>query len=128
MPKILVVPMTRPPLTTNQAWQSHWRKRSTAKKTVEELVGRLAWQAGLKGLGPSVVSVTWYAPDKRVRDSDSMSEFLKAALDGLVKVGVWPDDNSDWVIQTRLSINKSDTKNARIEIRIDEVAEDQLVG
>ncbi|OYN81879.1 RusA family crossover junction endodeoxyribonuclease [Mycolicibacterium sphagni] len=118
--------MKRPPLTTNQAWQSHWRKRSDAKKQVEETVGWLARQAGLKDLGPSVVSITWYAPDRRNRDSDSLAEFQKGVLDGLVKVGVWPDDHSDYVIQTRLAVTKAETRNPRIEIRIWEVDDTRI--
>lgn len=82
-------------------------------------------EAGITGpLKPCEILITWYAPDKRVRDNDSLSEFCKAALDGLVKAGVLKDDNSDHVTMTSLAVTKSDTRNPRIEIRITEVDND----
>jgi crossover junction endodeoxyribonuclease RusA len=101
----------------------HWAAQAKAKKQVGETVEWLARRAGIKDLRSSVVSVTWFAPDRRKRDSDSLGPFLKASLDGLVAAGVWPDDHSDYVKQTRMAIDKTDTKNPRIEIRIWEVGE-----
>lgn len=115
---LITVPMKRPPMSSNDQRRMHWAVQAKAKKEVGETVTWLARRAGIKNLGPSVVSVTWFAPDKRKRDSDSLGPFLKAALDGLVAAGVWPDDHSDWVVETRMAIDKSDTKNARLEIRI----------
>lgn len=112
------MPMKRPPMTANDQRRAHWGAVRKAKEQVENAVNALARQAGIKNLGPSVVSVRWFAPDKRKRDSDSLGPFLKAVLDGLVGAGVWPDDHSDWVVETRMSISKSETRNPRIEIRI----------
>ncbi|QFG10310.1 RusA-like Holliday junction resolvase [Mycobacterium phage DyoEdafos] len=118
MQHVLTVPMPRPPMSANDQRRMHWAAQAKAKKQVGEAARKLAQQAGLQDLGPSVVSVTWYAPDKRRRDTDSLGPFLKAALDGLVQAGVWPDDHSDYVVETRMAINKSQVRNPRIEIKV----------
>lgn len=105
-------------MSANDQRRMHWAAQAKAKKQVGEAARKLAQQAGLQDLGPSVVSVTWYAPDKRRRDTDSLGPFLKAALDGLVQAGVWPDDHSDYVVETRMAINKSQVRNPRIEIKV----------
>ena len=89
------------------------------KKEVAEVVSWHAIRQGIKDLRPSTIAVTWFAPDKRVRDNDSLGPFLKATKDALVKCGVWPDDHFLWVTEDRLAI-KLDRANPRIEILISE--------
>lgn len=105
-------------MSANDQRRYTWQVVRKYKEQVSTLVYGLAKAAKIPNLDPSIVSCCWYAPDRRRRDADSLGPFIKAALDGLVKAGVWPDDHSDWVVEVRLSVNKSDTKNPRLEILI----------
>lgn len=108
-------------MTLNDQRRATWRTVRAAKSQVEEAAFYLAKQQKVTGLGPSIVSCVWFAPDKRRRDADSVAPFLKAALDGLVKAGVWPDDNSDFVTEVRMSIDNTQSVNPRIEIIVKEI-------
>lgn len=118
---LLVLPLRRPPLSSNEARRAHYQVQAKAKKEVAEAVFLRAKEQGIKDLAPSTITVVWFAPDRRKRDNDSLCVLLKAAKDALVDAGVWPDDNSDWVIEDRMRVTKSDMKNPRIELLIEEV-------
>lgn len=108
-------------MTANDQRRAHWAVQAKAKKDVGKATYDLAKAHKIANLGPSIVGATWFVPDKRRRDTDSLYPFLKAVLDALVQAGVWEDDHSGWVVETRTAINQSDTKNPRIEVRITEV-------
>jgi hypothetical protein len=58
----------------------------------------LARQAGVGQLGPCDIVVRTVLPDRRGRhDTAACYPSYKAAQDGLVDAGVWPDDNPKWV-------------------------------
>lgn len=111
-------------MSANEQRRAHYHQQAKAKREVGDVVAWHAKRQGIKNLGPSIVTVTWFAPDRRKRDTDGLGPFLKAVLDGLKSVGVWPDDHSDWVIETRLRISKAETTNPRIEIVIEELTHD----
>lgn len=117
------MPMTRPPMLANDQRRWTWPQVRKAKQQVGEAVAWLTRQAGIKNLGPSQVDITWYVPDRRKRDVDSLGPFAKAALDGMVAAGIWPGDDSKWVTKVSLSINQTQPKHARIEIKVSENAE-----
>lgn len=116
----IVTPFPRPPMSANDQRRAHYHQQAKAKREVGDAVAWLAKSQGLHGLPPCIVTVIWYAPDRRRRDTDSLGFFLKSALDGLKQAGTWPDDHSDWVVQTRLGIDKTQTDNPRIEIILEE--------
>jgi crossover junction endodeoxyribonuclease RusA len=111
-------------MSANEQRRAHFHQQAKAKREVGDVVSWMAKRQGIQDLKPSIVTVTWFAPDRRKRDTDGLGPFLKAVLDGLKSVGVWPDDHSDWVIETRLRIDKADTSNPRIEILIEEITDD----
>ncbi|MCG7610372.1 hypothetical protein [Mycobacterium sp. CnD-18-1] len=114
----VVVAVDRPPLTSNDQRRSHWSKVREAKQAAEQLVFFSAKSCGLpKPLPPSHVSVMWFAPDRRRRDADCLAPFVKAVLDSLVTYGCWPDDNSEHVLSTGMSV-VHDGSGPRIEILI----------
>lgn len=119
----LVLPFKRPPMSANEARRAHYQVQAKAKKAVAEVVYGHAMQQGVKDLLPSVVTFTWFVPDRRRRDVDGLGPFVKAALDALVKAGAWEDDQSEFVKEVRLRHDTSDKKNPRIEILISEVSE-----
>ena len=122
----IVTPFRKPPMSTNEQRRAHYQQQAKAKKEVGDIVHWFAKRQQVKDLSPCIVTVVWFAPDKRRRDTDSLGFFLKSALDGLTAAGAWPDDNSDWFVETRLSIDKTDTGNPRIEIIIEEITNDDF--
>lgn len=116
----LTTPYVRPPMTANDQRRAHFQQVRKHKNDVSKAVKELAQAQGIQDLDPSVVTLVWYAPDRRRRDADSLGPFAKAALDGLTQAGAWPDDHSDWVTEVRLRIDKTQTKFPRIEILISE--------
>jgi Holliday junction resolvase RusA-like endonuclease len=115
-----VLPVQRPLLTTNQARSQHWRHAHRAKHDTETLVRRALARARIQTLtAPITVSVTWYAPDARRRDSDALDFTKKAILDALVKTGRIPDD--DWRhVRSSTTAIELDRDHPRIEITITE--------
>lgn len=107
-------------MTANDQRRYTWQQVRAQKKIVSDAVYLAAKSARIPRLGPSIVSVRWFVPDRRRRDVDGLGPFVKAALDGLVAAGVWEDDDADFVTEVRLSLDKTDTKNPRIEILIHE--------
>jgi len=117
----VTLPLLRPPLTLNDQRRAHWTKVRRAKAEVEELVG---WQARAqlpKGLRLDRIhlTVTWYAPDARIRDADSLSVLTKGALDSLVKCGYLPGDDHKHVLSVRQQI-RIDREHPRIVLELEE--------
>lgn len=116
----LVIPVKRPPMTSNEQRRWHWRTVYARKKLAEQLVFFAAKRARIGTLTvPQSISVTWYAPDARRRDSDALGPFLKASLDALVTAQVLRDDSAKFVTETRMRID-IDRTNPRIEIVLEE--------
>lgn len=118
----LVVDIPRPPLSSNGQRRAHWTTVRKAKADVEVLVAAQVREVQVPPLDRITVLVTWFAPDARARDVDSLSPFLKAALDSLVKSGVLVDDNSKFVREATTRIDL-DRVRPRIEIELKEVTE-----
>lgn len=114
----LVLPNKRPPLKPND--RMHWalRARLTREMRLTALV--CAKRAGIPPLGRSAVTVTWFPPDARRRDANSLSAASKAWVDGLVDAGVWPDDDPAHVASETYRIGPMDRDDPRIEIEIRE--------
>ena len=118
---ILTLALKRPPLTSNDQRRAHWTTVRKAKADVELLVRAAAREAKTAPVGPCSVEIIWWAPDARIRDSDSLGPFLKASLDALVRCGVLARDDYRHVLgtTTRIAI---DRVNPRIEIHLKETA------
>lgn len=119
--RTLVLPLTRPPLTANDQRRAHWAYVAQAKRKVALLVMSAANsdEQFLPQFQSCRVSVTWFAPDARRRDSDSLGPFLKASLDALVTAGVLRDDCPPHVLSTTLAV-EVDRERPRIEITLTE--------
>lgn len=108
-------------MSSNEQRRAHFHQVAKAKRLVGETVRDLAIAQKIGSLKPSVVTATWFVKDRRRRDVDSLGPLIKASLDGLVQAGIFEDDQSDFVKAVTLKIDKSDMKNPRIEILIEEV-------
>lgn len=113
--------LVRPPMTPNgQRRSRHWGPVRAAKMHAQAAVALGARVAKVHPVaGPVSVCVTWHAPDARRRDPDSLSVFLKAALDQLVTQGVLVDDSSAYVLRTTTAI-VLDREDPHIEITLTE--------
>lgn len=122
MEYLIVTPFRKPPLTTNEWGRAHYHTRAKAKIEVAEVVWAHAKRQRIPALRPSTISIIWYPPRRGDRDNDSLSFFLKSAKDALVNAGIWPDDNSTWIVDDHMRVMpEPDRANPRIEIRITEV-------
>ncbi|MCH5645138.1 RusA family crossover junction endodeoxyribonuclease [Gordonia sp. ABSL49_1] len=116
----ITLPIPRPLLTTNQARSQHWRKAHRAKAETEMLVRAALVKASVNPIDhPITVTVTWYAPDLKRRDSDALDFTKKAILDAMVKAGTIRDDNWRWVRSSTTAV-ELDRDHPRIEIQITE--------
>lgn len=111
---------TKPPMTSNGQRRSHWADVRSAKRDVEYDVYWSVRHARIRVYPPLEVFVTWFAPDRRIRDSDACAPFLKAALDALVRVNIGlPGDDHRYVTRSGSSV-VVDRADPRIEITITE--------
>lgn len=117
----VTLPIRRPPMLSNQQRRAHWTKVRAAKAEVEELVGWHARAQLPKGLRLDRIhfTVTWYAPDAKVRDADSLAPFVKSALDSIVRCGYLTNDDSTHVLSVRQQI-RIDRADPRIVIELEE--------
>ena len=119
----LVLPLKAPLMTPNSQRRAHWTEVRRCKAEHELIVSAAAGR--MKPITePVVVTVIWYAPDLRTRDSDSLDTLKKAALDALVKKGILKDDSFRYVRQTRCGPIIVARDNPRIEIIVEKVVED----
>ena len=120
MTHVLTVDVRKPPMTLNEQRRAHWQTVRRAKAEAEQHIWVVAKAARLPAMQKVHVEVIWFAPDKRARDADALSPFLKAALDALVKCGVLEDDNYRHVPRVTLGI-EIDRAKPRIEITLTEL-------
>lgn len=79
----------------------HWRKKAKATKAARHAAAWEAIAAGFKPMQATALSVTatFFPPDERLRDLDSLLSSLKAAFDGIADIiGV---DDSRWTYNVR---------------------------
>lgn len=117
----LTVDARKPPMTSNEMRRAHYRAIAKAKKEAAEPVACLVKAQNIPLLDRVDVTVTWFAPDARRRDSDSLGPYMKAVCDALVGAGALRDDDSRYVRQTAMRV-EIDRANPRIEILIEPVS------
>lgn len=109
----------RPPLHANQ--RLHWRPERALKKLVRDAV---EWRAKEAKVGPCVRVFTevHYRPgDNRQRDASNLMPTQKAAVDGLVRAGIVPDDSAHWVTE-RIPVLEPGDGPRRLWLRVEVVA------
>lgn len=114
------MPVKRPPLRPND--RLHWAVKARLTREMRHTAHLRAKNANIPTLGKSAVVVTWFPPDRRRRDANSLVLASKAWIDGLVDAGIWPDDDPTHVATETYRIGPPDPANPRIEITIREEA------
>ncbi len=114
-----MLPYRRPPLRPND--RKHWAEKSRLTREMRTTATRSAKAAKVPPLGKSAVFVTWFPPDARRRDANSLALLAKASIDGLVDAGIWPDDDPANVASETYRIGPIARRNPHIEITIEEL-------
>lgn len=83
----------KPPLTANQ--RLHWRPERTRKQLVRDTVFVRARR--IPGQWRITARVHYQPATNRRRDASNLMPTQKAAVDGLVRAGVVPDDTAEYV-------------------------------
>ncbi len=94
----LELTFARPGRAVTSNGRFHWaEKRRLLLPWI--LATRAAWiQAGRPtNVGPSIVEIRFGVLDRRRRDPSNLMPTQKAIVDELVRCGLWPDDNPEWV-------------------------------
>lgn len=91
-------------LTVNKERTQHWSARSSVTKEWREAYGWLARAEKLPcdgSIGACHIDAVPLTTTRRRQDVGACLPVVKAAIDGLVDAGVWPDDNPDHVLSVR---------------------------
>lgn len=91
-------------LTVNKERTVHWSTRSSVVKAWREAFAWLALSSKLPtngSIGPCHIDAVPLAAGRRRQDVGACLPVVKAAIDGLVDAGVWPDDSPEFVLSVR---------------------------
>ena len=116
--QLILEGLRKPPLTMNDYRRVHWSAKVRAKREIHYRIKRALQTTPVPSQSRARISIVQYAPDARIRDADDLNAFRKDALDALVMLGVFPDDNTNHVIDGGNTI-LLDRDHPRIEIRIE---------
>lgn len=90
----------RPWTSNNARAAKHWSVNARRTAEWRQAFAVLAKAEGIPPLGPCRVIVTPYLATRRHRpDTGAHFPAYKAAQDGLVDAGVWPDDTEEHVVE-----------------------------
>ncbi|GLW91804.1 hypothetical protein [Actinokineospora globicatena] len=104
-----------PPLHANQ--RLHWRAERTAKKLVRDTAHWRALDAKIPPAQHITVQVHYLPGDNRRRDPSNLMPTQKAAVDGIVRAGVVPDDSPEYVTELMPTIHTGPS-DRRLWLRI----------
>lgn len=113
-------PAPAKPLSLNEERRLHWRDRTARTDPWRDLTILMARQARLARAvlaAPATVTVVIPVADHRRRDPSNYYPVVKACVDGLVKAGVWPDDDPRYLKVTEPVLTLDPAASIRIELR-----------
>ena len=86
------------PWSTNEDRTLHWAARAKRIKAWRVAARAACVQQAVAAMGPAVVSIELpFARGGRRDPMNYIGTCFKAAIDGLVDAGLWPDDTADYV-------------------------------
>jgi hypothetical protein len=97
----------RPPIALNDSHGNKWAE-SKGRKLVREHAAAKA--TGLEPVTefPTVFTLHWQIPDRRIRDADRLSKVAKGVLDGCRDAGLIPADDWRYVVTSACTIHPPD--------------------
>lgn len=108
---VVILPYTKPPLTLNGGTGNRYA-RANAIRTIRRASMLHARAAGVPRLQHAKVTLEYQPRATRRSDSLNIAPTLKAAVDGLVDLGVLPDDDDAHCEQTPRVLPKGPQFNA----------------
>ena len=90
----------QPGALLNMNHRTHWRTKARVTRQWRHAAAQVALLLGppaLRQHPASWVRLIIPVPDRRRRDPANLTPLTKAAIDGLVDSGVWPDDSPEFV-------------------------------
>ncbi|NMM84294.1 hypothetical protein B2J88_07960 [Rhodococcus sp. SRB_17] len=108
----------RPVMTMNEFERATRRQKTAAKHHVQWQIRAALQATPVPALQRATISIIQFAPNMIRRDADGLGAFRKHAIDAITRAGVFPDDNTNHVIDGGNTI-LLDRANPRIEIRIE---------
>ena len=84
--------------------RDHWAKRNRTSRAIKQATGWLAKQQRIPRLARVEITGVYHPRRTGRVDGENWAPTAKAATDGLVAVGVLPDDSSTYVVETRLRV------------------------
>lgn len=114
----LDLPWETPPLSLND--RRHWAAQAQLVSTVREIAGWRAKGANIGRHDRVRVTLNYQPLDRRRRDEDNLVATLKPLCDGLVDVGVVPDDTPDHMVKDMPVIHEPDgiRRNLWLDIEV----------
>lgn len=108
------------PPTLNEVRRMHHMKQASEKKRWEQITRIEVKVQNLHPVEtPVIVTYRFHFTDKRRRDPDGYAYSAKSIQDGLVKSGILPDDNFNFVKELRIAEGER-RKVAGITVEIEE--------
>jgi len=104
----------------------HWRTKAAASKKIRAAAATAAREAGVPSLERAHIIAEYLPTDRRRRDPANWAPSAKAAVDGLVDVGILPDDDHKHLTGPDMRLGElaqvvTGDRNARLLLRITEV-------
>jgi crossover junction endodeoxyribonuclease RusA len=95
-----------------------WRNKSKLTKRWREAAGWRAKEAGIPAMQRAEIEALVILPTRRRRDPHNLIDTFKACCDGLVDVGVLPDDDATHLTLTRIDLGEPDRTAERGILRL----------
>lgn len=78
--------------------RTHWAEKARRTRALRDLGNVTAHRDGIRELGTTHVAAFIGYPRNGKADPANAAPTVKALIDGMVDAGVWPDDDSTYVI------------------------------
>lgn len=99
-------------LNANQ--RLHWRVKADRTRIVRAIVNNHA--ASFPRLGRTHLTITVAFSDRRERDVHNWMPTAKAAVDGLVDAGIWPNDSTAYLVGPDLRVDPETCPRGQIRL------------
>jgi Holliday junction resolvase RusA-like endonuclease len=109
------------PPTQNELRRMHYQTIAKEKKSWERIIWAIVKEQKIQPVNTVLVTYEFWFKDRRRRDADNYAASAKMLQDGLVKAGILPDDNFEYVKELRIKHGGVSDK-PYILIHLDEIA------
>lgn len=109
------------PPTQNELRRMHFQTIAKEKSEWEKIIWFLTKEQKISPVQKANVTYEFFFKDEKRRDPDNYAASAKMIQDGLVKAGILPDDNFDYVPELRIK-KGGISKQPYILVHLEEVS------